>query len=435
MRKYKTITIAIIAILIWNIVFPCFSQVTELSTIEEIKIRYEQRLINEGEAKRGVIKANNPDFDEEKINKTIASYLLQKRKDIITEIAETITDENLKEEFLKQADSLGETYINAKYGKVVTDDSYFNSFSVILDGVGGILTTTYKLLWVFLPASILELLGTGLASIGTENVENPEENIYFLTLDSIFFNKVTLTDINIFDFQKAGPSNISNSENNAVYIIRKNIAQWYYAVRNFAIVFGLLALIYIGVKMAISAIAEDRAKYKKMLVDWLVSIILIFTLHYIIIIVISLNTSIVNILDGSRKKVQEELAQEQAWTQDLGGLIGDAIIPEKTLQGKLAEEALSISFVKGWGSSLLYLGLMAMTFLFLVVYIKRMATIAFLTIIAPLITITYSIDKSRKWKSRSLRNLAKRIFGQCINSTIPLHYLFIIYAKYYVLFI
>ena len=181
--------------------------------------------------------------------------------------------------------------------------------------------------------------------------------------------------------------------------------------------------------------AEDRAKYKKMLVDWLVSIILVFTLHYVIVIVVNINNSIVGILDESRKIVQEELAQEQVWTQDIGSLIGDIVIPEKTLQGKLAEEALSISFVKGWGAGILYVLLMAMTFIFLIVYIKRMATIAFLTIIAPLITITYSIDKSRKWKSRSIKYLVKRVFSKCINSTISLYYLFVVYTKCYVFFI
>lgn len=433
MKKYKIITIAILYILIWNIVFPCFSNATTVSTIEQIKIKYEQALITEGEAQREKIKAQFPDFDEKETNSMIASYLQQKKEDIIKEIAETIADETLKKEFLEQANSLGTTYVNAKYGNVTTQDDYFNAFSVVLDGVGGILTYLLKLKWVFLPASILELLGTGLASIGTENIDDPKENIYFLTLDSIFFNKVTLTDINIFDFNKAGPSNIT--QNNPVYKIRQNIAQWYYAIRNFAIIFGLLALIYIGVKMAISSVAEDRAKYKKMLVDWLVSIILVFTLHYVIVIVVNINNSIVGILDESRKIVQEELAQEQVWTQDIGSLIGDIVIPEKTLQGKLAEEALSISFVKGWGAGILYILLMAMTFIFLIVYIKRMATIAFLTIIAPLITITYSIDKSRKWKSRSIKYLVKRVFSQCINSTISLYYLFVVYTKCYVFFI
>ena len=98
--------------------------------------------------------------------------------------------------------------------------------------------------------------------------------------------------------------------------------------------------------MAISTIAEDRAKYKKMLIDWLVSIILIFALHYIIIFLVNINNYIVDILDESRIKVQEELITEQIWTQDLAQSIIN--IPEKTLQGKLAEEALSVSFIKGW---------------------------------------------------------------------------------------
>ena len=114
MRKCKTITIAIICILVWNIVFPCFSNA---ATIEEIKIKYEQALISEGEAQREEIKAKFPDFDEKKTNSMIASYLLQKKEDIINEIAKTITDEDIKKEFLEQANSLGTTYINTRYGK------------------------------------------------------------------------------------------------------------------------------------------------------------------------------------------------------------------------------------------------------------------------------------------------------------------------------
>ncbi len=432
MKKNKIITIFIICIILWNVFFPCLSKaVNNTSIIETIKSTFEQKIIEEGETLRPELENKFPEANEETINNMIASNLSQKKSEIIKQISDTITDEELKNQFLDQADSLGNTYINENYGNVVTQDKIFSIFEITLDGLSGIFTYALKLKWIFLPASILELLGTGLASIGTENIENPAENIYFLTLDSIFFNKVTLTDINIFNFQKAGPSNIS--EDNVVYKIRENIAKWYYAIRNFAIAFGLLALIYIGVKMAISTIAEDRAKYKKMLIDWLVSIILIFALHYIIIFLVNINNYIVDILDESRIKVQEELITEQIWTQDLAQSIIN--IPEKTLQGKLAEEALSVSFIKGWGAGILYLMLIMMTFLFLIVYIKRMATIAFLAIIAPVITISYSIDKARKWKSRSFKYLVKRTCGKCTYSAISLHNLFAIYAKYNLFFI
>ncbi len=258
-----------------------------------------------------------------------------------------------------------------------------------------------KTLFILLPAAVLELVGTGIASIGTQRLRE----VGTLSLDNIFFNKIALLDINVFDLEKAGPSS-NLDEQNVIYKIRKNIATWYYAFRNFAIAFGLLALVYIGVKMAMSELAESKAKYKKMLMDWFVSIILIFVLHYFIIIVVNLNNGIIDILDDSRQKILEEIsnARHQQIRESLIGNILDApswildsLLPEKTIQAKLLQESMSLSFTRGFGSSILYLGLILITFSFMLQYIKRMAIISFLTIIAPLITIMYSIDKSRKW--------------------------------------
>ena len=45
--------------------------------------------------------------------------------------------------------------------------------------------------------------------------------------------------------------------------------------------------------MAISTIAEEKAKYKKMLIDWFTSMCLLFVLHFIIILTIQLNNTLV----------------------------------------------------------------------------------------------------------------------------------------------
>ena len=44
--------------------------------------------------------------------------------------------------------------------------------------------------------------------------------------------------------------------------------------------------LYVGIRMAISSVAEEKAKYKKMLVDWVVSLGLLFVLHYIMVFVV-----------------------------------------------------------------------------------------------------------------------------------------------------
>lgn len=43
-------------------------------------------------------------------------------------------------------------------------------------------------------------------------------------------------------------------------------------------------------------------------------------------------------------------------------------------------------------------------------YLKRVLYMAFLTMIAPLVAITYPIDKIRRWQSTRILFVAKRIY-------------------------
>ena len=134
--------------------------------------------------------------------------------------------------------------------------------------------------------------------------------------------------------------------------------------------------------MALSTVASEEAKYKKMLKDWVVSFVLVFLLQYIIIFTINCNNALVSIMNSARQNVTS------------GGF--DAII------NNFATEALGVSFVNGLGSSIIFCILVGMTLSFLIFYIKRMLTIGFLIVIAPIVTITYSIDKMGDNKSQAL---------------------------------
>lgn len=413
MKKIKVISVLIIFMIIWNVTFPCISHAAnndenqhsymdelnvDLNTISNIKYSYEQLIILVGEAKKQELLASNSQISEQDVNKMISAYLQSISSKLKEEFANKITDESLKEGFLENADDWSKLFIDSRYGTVITQEWWFNVLNIGMDSIAGVLLYGVKILFIILPGVVLDLIGTSIASIGTEN----SNHVGTLSLDSIFFNKVTLLDINVFNLKRAEPSQYLSNEN-VIYKIRKNIATWYYAFRNFAIVFGLLALVYIGIKMAISELAESKAKYKKMLMDWFVSIILIFVLHYFIIMVVNLNNGIIKILDNSRETLAQAISDERdaqrqeinVSTIDLGTMISDLLIPDTTIQAQLLEEAFSISFVRGFGASILFILLIMITFVFFIQYIKRMAIISFLTIISPLITIMYSIDKSR----------------------------------------
>ena len=170
--------------------------------------------------------------------------------------------------------------------------------------------------------------------------------------------------------------------------------------------------------MAISTVASDEAKYKKMLKDWVVSIALLFVLHYIMIFTINFNNILVDIVGHTRESVNNRTVGtigttiENMTDDDLSNTYDDAL-------NALLANSFSISFSAGFGSAIIYVILVGVTIIFLIMYIKRMLTIGFLIIIAPLITITYSIDKMGDGKSQALNAWLKEfIFNVLIQ---PFH--------------
>ena len=83
-----------------------------------------------------------------------------------------------------------------------------------------------------------------------------------VSLRTILFNDLPITSLNFFDFTKV------IGEGNDIIDIRKVVATWYYTLRNLAVVISLCVLIYTGVRMVMSSIAETKAKYKTMLMNW-----------------------------------------------------------------------------------------------------------------------------------------------------------------------
>lgn len=197
-----------------------------------------------------------------------------------------------------------------------------------------------------------------------------------LSIESILFNEYNITHIDFFN-------NIGGS--GTMGTLKKNVAIWYYSMRNIAIVILLGILLYVGIRMAISTVAEEEAKYKKMFKDWVVSLILLFVLHYIMILTIDLNDVLVDLIGTSSPS---------------GGPFSDAI---DVIAGKVWDPRFTV----GVGSLVVYAMLVGMTAIYLFMYIKRMLTVGFLIIISPLITITYSIDKMGDGRSQALNTWLK----------------------------
>lgn len=295
--------------------------------------------------------------------------------------------------FLTGVIQLLDNYIETYGGHVesattITEDTTINwgtALGAVLDSVLGFLVYPWKAHFV-LPGLVVNFVLIQIGSVGESSGTIP-----IVTLESILFNELAITDVNIFSYKTANGADVSDT----ILNIRQQVANWYYAFRNFAIAVSLAVLLYIGIKMAISSVAEKQAKYKQMLFNWVTGFALIFILHYIIIIVLNINTMLVNSMN-----------------------------PNVTSEGQdfmntLLLQAFGLSLTKSWGAAIMYSILLVITFMFLMNYIKRMLMVCFLIIIAPLITMLYAIDKSGNNKSETLNTWLKEF---CYNVLIqPFH--------------
>lgn len=252
----------------------------------------------------------------------------------------------------------------------------------LLDGVVGVVFWVVKLIPMTIARLFMSLVS--LAINGTEGF------VSGFTLDKVLFNEIPLLQVNFFKMPEAGAF---NSE--MITSLRKNVSIWYVSIRNLAAVILAIMALYVGIRMAISSVAEEKAKYKKMLVDWVVSLGLLFVLHYIMVFVVEINDSIVEVLRNIRDNT-------------LGGINAESWTDKSSLMDKIWSDAFTtVSLIEQLSYMFIYCTLAVMTFIFFITYVKRMITIAFLIMIAPIITITYSIDRMGDGKSQALNKWFK----------------------------
>lgn len=119
--------------------------------------------------------------------------------------------------------------------------------------------------------------------------------------DAILFNAVPFLDVNIFT--AAGGS--------LVAILYDFLTGTYYSLLTLASTFFGIAVMFSAVKLAITAIAEDKAKYKKAIVDWLLGLVMLWGMHFFISFVLYLNEQLVvvasNIVSESTAKAGDAI--------------------------------------------------------------------------------------------------------------------------------
>ena len=267
------------------------------------------------------------------------------------------TYNDVKESYtLKSFDKLrneGKATINSEEGGSKTKNlsGTFSLGSAIGTAVAGLFCA---------PAMIASGIMT-IAARGQNAINGTTINWY--TIEDTVYNKIELFDANYFIVE---PNDVGFNKS-----IKNAVAIFYYITRIIAVLMGLLMFIYLGIRIALSTIASDIAKYKQMLIDWFVSMLLIFVTPYIVGAINLVASSLVNLF---------------------------ASMAPKTFEQSLILQVFNlVESTHGWAYVAIVCMYLIMTFYqlkFFLMYIYRMLSMGFLIIISPLITITYSATKT-----------------------------------------
>lgn len=114
-----------------------------------------------------------------------------------------------------------------------------------------------------------------------EAVGDREITCYFYANDGTTIAPNTYGTENLFNTAVQNGKITKTSKQNTALELQTLVSQWYSAIRNIAIVLSMSVLLYIGIRMLLSSVAQDKAKYKQMLIDWVVGLCLLFFMHYI----------------------------------------------------------------------------------------------------------------------------------------------------------
>ena len=245
-----------------------------------------------------------------------------------------------------------------------------------------------------------------LMGVMTSTEESGETQFWF-SIDRVVFNRVALFNANYFDTEATYNvgSDLEITANESNIKIKDGIIDVYKICRALALIMSLLVLIYIGIRMVLSTVASDQAKYKKMLTSWIESIVVLFCMVYIMVAVLSISEALIDVFYDIRCKL-------------IGSNEGYGVF-EDTVRSEVWEKVFSLSGLQLTIWSIIYWCLLFSEIKFFWLYAKRLLMMGLLITVSPLIIITYSIDKAGDGRAQVFNSWMKEFI---VNALIqPLH--------------
>ena len=337
----------------------------EIITVE--KISYFSSTTNNNNNNNNTSSTNNNNNNNNEKNKKN-----EEKKD-------TQTKEEKEKEEKERQEAINKSF-NIDQANPMTDflQDPISGIGHLLNGIMGILLFIPNLLVAIVLTSIMAFLTILLQDSNKEGGAGEAKSGWMLTPDKIFMNKVPITNIEIFI-----NGNVAEKTKLAGFV--NSIASWYRVVFLISIAMLFLILLYLSVRAILLSVAKDIADTKNMLFNWVKSVMILFLMSFIIFTVISLNSAFVSIITQS--------------------MINESGILENQVQ-QLVFGMLMPNFVRMIVSTVILLLLLVQTLSFLAVYVKRLITIGFYILIAPIISVSYALDIAGDRKSTKYEQMA-----------------------------
>ena len=279
-----------------------------------------------------------------------------------------------------------------------------------------------------------------------EKVEKLNSNgYYYLEVGMHVFGADKLVRIDV-DYGRAEFNVNYEGTFSIAYQLKDTIAGWYVSIRNIVIVGMMSVLVYVGIRILISSTSNDKAKYKQFLMDWIVAICLIFIMHYIMSFSVTIVKKITQMFNSADTKyytciVPDKDKKVTKFLTESAGISEEEIDYLRNEKGEFALDEnedkqiiwstntlgvarFNASYareknVNYAGYTVMFIILLLITLFFVYTYLRRVLNMAFLTLMAPLVALTYPIDKMNDGKAQAFDMWLKEyIFNLLIQ---PMH--------------
>ena len=301
-------------------------------------------------------------------------------------------------------------YINTtsiEYGNDNFFDGLIQVVQKLIDIVGNIAMGTIlkmvQVLIVGVAGMAFLLLYTLWGSIGGSLIDLPFP-------DKIVFNKMAIFDPNFINPTPVDALKGWAQSTNIIQYFTEPVKNIYFSLFIIAGLIMVIAALIIGIKLAITSIASEKAQYKETLNKWIMGMVLLFSLHFIILGEFTINEEICKIASKSSTSVgiclnfdnysaitkavngvhklfstiKDVITGDKA-NKDGNGEVTTLNFPVEGLGGILVYQVVQVVLTSDILAAMCFLCLMGQTLNLIVHYTKRFFYIIFLAMLGPLV--------------------------------------------------